>query len=172
MINKNTSKAKRRALERESNITLVSTIVIICSFFILLYIQNLLSVNFTRAQSILTVIEVLFAGIGIATAVVAIVRKQKYLFEYTVFFLVTALGYYLLKNGASGIPGLVSEKAGVITISPMAETVGKILQSKYIILSLWGVNVIYAIFTITLHTVNYSKIKKSDKKQFIVEDNQ
>ena len=167
MINKNVTNAKRAALEKESNITLISTVVVMCSFFILLYIQNLLSVDYLKAQSILTFIEILFTAIGVITAVFAIIRKQKSLFEYTVFFLVTAIGYYLLKNGAAGIPGLIDQSANTITISPFADKVGRILQGKYIIFTLWAINVAYGILTITFHTVKYTKIKKSDKKDYI-----
>jgi len=154
---------KTKALEKESNITLVSTVVAICSFFVLFYVQNLLTVDFMRAQGVLLFIEILYTVVGVAALVAGIVRKQKYFFEYTAFFLIMAVGYYLLKNGAAGIPGLVRESGNSFTISPFAMTVSRILQSKYIILGLWAVNVLYGIFTITLHTVKYTKIKNGRK---------
>ena len=136
-----------------------------CSFFVLLYVQNLLTVDFVRAQSVLLCIEILYAAVGVVALVLGIKCKQKYFFEYTAFFLIMAVGYYLLKNGAYGIPGLIKESGNVITVSPFAEKVSKILQSKYIILALWGVNVLYGILTITLHTVKYSKIKNGKSKK-------
>ncbi len=152
---------KNRALEKESNITLISTAVVICSFFVLLYVQNLITVDFIKAQGVLLFTEIAFALVGVATLVLGIICKKKYFFEYTAFFLIMALGYYFLKNGASGIPGLVKNSAdGTIIISEFAMKISKVFQSKYIILGLWAINVVYGILTITLHTVKYSKIRK------------
>lgn len=159
MTNKNISE-KTKALEKESNITLISTAVVICSFFILLYIQNLITVDFIKAQGVLLFAEAAFAVLGVVALAVGIIRKEKYFFEYTAFFLILALGYYFLKNGASGIPGLIKDADGMVTISEFAMKVSKIFQSKYIILGLWAINVVYGILTITLHTVKYSKIRK------------
>ena len=156
---------KTKALEKESNITLISTLVVMCSFFVLLYVQNLMTVDFIRAQGVLLAVESLYAIAGVAALVVGIVRKQKYFFEYAAFFLIMAVGYYFLKNGAAGIPGLIRESGNTITVSPLAEKISRIFQSKYIILALWGVNVLYGILTITLHTAKYTKIKKSKSEK-------
>ena len=48
---------KLKAMERESNITLISTAVAIVSFFLLLYAQNLTKTNTIASQKFLTIIE-------------------------------------------------------------------------------------------------------------------
>ncbi len=73
-----------------------------------------------------------------------------------------AVFYYLLPRGTSGIPGLVSEKDGMIVISSFAEKLSKIISSQNIIYALWGINVIYCIFTIIFHSARYTKIKKGN----------
>lgn len=155
---------KTKALEQESNITLISTSVAILSFFVLLYVHNAITTNFLSAQSFINVLEIALLAIGVVTAGFAIWQKKYFLFEYTAFCLVMAIGYYFLENGASGIPFLFSEKDGVFTVSALGMTLAKILRTTYIIYGLWAVNVIYCIATIVLHTVKYTKIKNAGKQ--------
>ncbi len=151
---------KLKSMEKETNITLISTAVSIISFFILLYSQNLLKTNAIRAQSFLTVIEAIYAISAVVVAVVAIVKKKNWLWEYAVFGIIMAAGFYLMHHGVSGIPFLVKESEGTITISPLAQKLSAIIQTNYMIYALWAANVLYCIFTIVLHSVKYNKIKK------------
>ncbi len=155
---------KTKALEQESNITLISTSVAILSFFVLLYVHNAITTNFLSAQSFLNVLEILLLAAAAVTAGFAIWKKKYFLFEYTAFCLVMSIGYYFLENGASGIPFLFSEKDGVFTVTPLGMSLSKILRTTYIIYGLWAVNLIYCIATIVLHTVKYTKIKNAGKQ--------
>ena len=163
---KNKINEKTRALERESNITLISTSVVIFSFILLLFVQNQVSVNVVAAQSFLLFVEIAYALLALATCVIALVKKKFFLFEYTAFFLIMALGYYIIKNGALGIIDPFYEFGDPIpaTRSSFEMFLINILQTKYVIVALWGINVLYAILTITLHTVKYTKIKNKHKK--------
>ena len=98
---------KAQALERESNITLISTTVAIVSFFLLIYVHNAIKTNYLAATEFLGVIEVLLLVAAAGCAVFAIWKKKNFLWEYVVFALVLALSYYLLENGTAGIPGMV-----------------------------------------------------------------
>lgn len=155
---------KTKALEQESNITLISTSVAILSFFVLLYVHSAITTNFIAAQTTLNFIEVFLLVGAIVTAGIAIWKKKYFLFEYTAFCLVMAIGYYFLENGASGIPFLFTEKNGTFTVSPIAMKLSAILRTNYIIYGLWAVNVLYCILTIVLHTVKYTKIKNAGKQ--------
>ncbi len=155
---------KAKALERESNITLISVMVIIVSFFLLLYIHSAFKTNYTTALGIINVITVLFVIAAVLCIVFALWKKKNFLWEYAVFALVIAVLYYLLPRGASAIPGLIQEKDGMVIISDFASKIAKILTSQYIIYALWGVNVLYCIFTIVFHSARYTKIKKGNIK--------
>lgn len=154
---------KARALERESNITLVSTSVAIVSFFLMLYIHNAVTTNFVAATGMLTVIEILFLVASVACAAVAIWKKKAFLWEYVAFCLIMAIGYYFLQHGVSGIPGMVSEGDGTFTVRPIAVKLSTIITTKNVIYGLWAVNVLYCVLTIVLHSVKYTKIKKGSK---------
>ncbi len=62
---------KAKALERESNITLISVMVIIVSFFLLLYIHSAFKTNYTMALGIINVVDVLFVLAAIVCIVYA-----------------------------------------------------------------------------------------------------
>ncbi|MBE7050438.1 MAG: hypothetical protein E7394_06650 [Ruminococcaceae bacterium] len=155
---------KAKALERESNITLISVMVIIVSFFLLLYVHNAFKVNYVASLGIINVISVLFVIAAVVCVVFAIWKKKTFLVEYAVFALILALLYYLLPRGASGIPGLYEEKDGMLVVSDFAMKMAKILTNQNITYSLWGVNVLYCIYTIIFHSVRYTKIKKGNIK--------
>lgn len=166
LANKQTNQTfnKAKALEQESNITLISTSAAILSFFVLLYVHNAITTNFIAAQTLINVLEIILLATSVVTAAIAIWKKKYFLFEYTAFCLVMAVGYYLLENGASGIPFLFSEKDGTFTVSSFAMKLANILKTNYIIYGLWAVNVLYCIATIVLHTVKYTKIKNAGKQ--------
>ncbi len=151
---------KLKSLEKETNITLVSTAVSIISFFLLLYAQNMLKTSAIRAMSFLTAIEIIYFVLAVGVGVFAVVKKQGWLWEYAIFGLVMAIGYYLMHHGVSGIPFIYRETHGTVTISPIAQKLSKIIQTNYIIYALWAINVVYCILTIVLHSVKYNKIKK------------
>lgn len=155
-----TKTEKLKSMEKETNITLISTSVSIISFFLLLYAQNLLKTNAIRAMSFLTVIEIIYAVSAIAVAVVAIAKKKSWLWEYAIFGIIMAIGYYLMHHGVSGIPFIYKESGTTVTISPLAQKLSKIIKTNYIIYALWAVNVVYCVLTIVLHSVKYNKIKK------------
>lgn len=155
---------KAQALERESNITLISTTVAIVSFFLLIYVHNAIKTNYLAATEFLGIIEVLLLVAAAGCAVFAIWKKKNFLWEYVVFALVLALSYYLLENGTAGIPGMVKETGDTFIVSPIAMKLSTILTTKYIIYFLWAVNVLYCVYTIVIHSVNYTRIKKSNKE--------
>ncbi len=152
---------KIKSMEKETNITLISTAVSIISFFLLLYAQSLLKTNAIAAMSFLTAIEIIYSVSAVAVAVTAIVKKQKWLWEYAIFGVVMAVGYYLMHHGVSGIPFIYKESGTTVTISPIAQKLSAIIKTNYIIYALWAVNVVYCILTIVLHSVKYNKIKKT-----------
>lgn len=153
---------KSKALERESNITLISVMVIIVSFFLLLYVHSAFKTNYTVALGIINAVDILFVLAAIVCGVFAVWKKKTFLWEYAVFALVLAICYYFLPRGVSGIPGLMSEKDGVLTVSAIAEKLSKVITSQNITYALWGVNVLYCIFTIVFHSARYTKIKKGN----------
>lgn len=161
---KNKISEKAMILERESNITLISASLAILSFFVLLYIQTTVTTNAAEAQFPLAITGVSYLVVAMITAMLSAFKKKAYFLEYTAFCAVMAVGYYLLKNGASGIPFVYQESAKSITISPLGMKLASILKTNYIIYALWGINVLYCILTVTLHTVKYNKIKKSTEK--------
>lgn len=153
---------KRKSMEQESNITLISTAVAIVSFFILLYAQNIVKTNYLRAQTFLTIVDIVYAASAVGITVAAIIKKEKWLWEYAIFGAVMAIGYYfLLKPGVSGLPFLYKEAEGTLSISNFAMKISAILKTTNIIYGLWAVNVIYCVLTIALHSVKYNKIKNS-----------
>ena len=151
---------KLKAMERESNITLISTAVAIVSFFLLLYAQNLTKTNTIASQKFLTIIEWVYLIAAVGTGALAIIKKKAWLCEYAAFCIVMSLGYYLMENGVAGIPFLVKESAGTFTVSPLAVKLSKIIRTDYITYALWAINVIYCVLSIALHSVKYNKIKK------------
>ena len=153
---------KAKALERESNITLISVMVIIVSFFLLVYVNSAFKTNYVAALGVINVVSVLFVIAAVVCVVFAVWKKKMFLLEYAVFALILAVLYYLLPRGASGIPGLYEEKDGMFTVSDFAMKVANILSSQNITYSLWGVNVLYCIYTIVFHSVRYTKIKKGN----------
>lgn len=153
---------KARALERESNITLISTSVAIISFFLLIYVHTSITTNFVAASQFLTVAEVLIALVSVGCGVVALWKKKSFLWEYAIFGIILVVSYYLLQNGVAGIPFLVKETADTFTVSPLAMKLSVILNSKYIIYFLWAVNVMYCVYAIVFHSLKYSKIKKGN----------
>lgn len=159
---KGNAQTKARALERESNITLISITVIILSFFLLLYIHSAFKTNYTTALGIINVVSILFLIGAVVCAAIAIWKKKTVLWEYVVFAFIMAVAYYLLPRGASGIPGLMKEADGMLIISDFGQKVAKIITSQNIIYALWGTNVLYCIFTIVFHSARYTKIKKGN----------
>ena len=153
---------KAKALERESNLTLVSTTVAIVSFFLMLYIHNIVTTNFIKAQGFLSVLELIFLILSVGCAFVALWKKHTFLWEYAGVAFVLCIGYYLLENGVSGIPGLVSEANGTFTVSNAAVFLSKIINTKTVIYALWAFNVIYCVLTIVLHSAKYTKIKRGN----------
>ncbi len=153
---------KAKALETESNLTLVSATVAIVSFFMMLYVHNAVTTNFIEAQGFLSIIQFVLLVIAVATGIVAVWKKYTFLWEYAVVALVLCTGYYLLENGVSGIPGLVSDANGTFTVSETAVLLSKIINTKTVIYALWAFNVVYCVFTIAYHSAKYTKIKKGN----------
>lgn len=160
--NKEKIYTKARALERESNITLISTSVAIVSFFLLIYVHNSITTNYVAATQFLSVTEVILLLASVVCAAVAIWKKKSFLWEYAIFGIVLTIAYYLLENGAAGIPGLVKDTGDTFTVTPLAMKLSAILTSKHIIYFLWAVNVLYCIYAIVIHSLKYSKIKKGN----------
>ena len=152
---------KIKAMEKESNITLVSTAVAIVSFFFLLYAQNLTKTNAIVAQKFLTAIEILYLASAVGVILFAVIKKKSWLWEYAIFGIVMALGYYLMHHGVSGIPFLIKESGNTISISPFAVKLSKIIRTDYITYALWAINVLYCVLSIALHSIRYNKIKKT-----------
>ena len=150
---------KARALERESNITLVSTSLSIISFILMLYIQNMVTTNFLTAKSFLNIIIFILAVGFVATILVAIWKKKFFLFEYSAFCLVFMIGYYLLPRGASAFSFLFPSQEGAFIVTPLRAKLSQILTTTNITYALWTLNVLYCILTISLHTLKYSRIK-------------
>jgi len=153
---------KVMALERESNITLVSTTVAILSFFLMLYVHNAVTTNFVQATGFLSIIQMLLLVAFLGLAVVAIWKKHTFLWEYAIVAIVLCLGYYLLENGVSGIPGLVKEAEGSFTVSKTAVLLSKIVNTQTVIYALWAFNVVYCVATIIFHSARYTRIKKGN----------
>ena len=153
---------KAKALETESNLTLVSASVAIVSFFLMLYIHNAVTTNFVGAQGFLSIIQFVLLALAVGTGFVAVWKKYTFLWEYVGVALVLCIGYYFLKNGASGIPGLVSDANGTFTVSETAVFLSKIINTKTVIYALWAFNVLYCVLTIVYHSAKYTKIKKGN----------
>ena len=83
---------KIKAMEKESNITLISTAVSIVSFFFLLYAQNLFKTNILAAFKLLTAIEIVYLATALVAAGFAIFTKRKWLWEYVIFSVIMVLG--------------------------------------------------------------------------------
>ena len=163
---------KTLALERESNITLISTAVMMCSIFLLFYVQNLMKTDYLSFMSFTPVVEWVYLIGALASGVVAVWKKKRFLFEYTAFFLIMAIGYYLLKNGAMGVTHPFSDPLadGNFTFSSFDANMIKIINGRNVTIGLWGAKLLYVILSMTLHTVKYSKIKNAahgDNKQLI-----
>ncbi len=153
---------KRKTLEQESNITLVSTAVAILSFFVLLYAQSIVRTNFLKAGTFLTVVTFAYALCTVGIGVFAAVKKVKWLWEYVIFGFVMTVGYYFLLNpGVTGLPFLYTETHSSLKISGFALKLSSILQTSHIIYGLWAVNVLYCILAIALHSVKYNRIKNN-----------
>ena len=153
---------KRKTLERESNITLVSTAVAILSFFVLLYAQSIVRTNFLKSGTFLTIVTFAYALCTVGIAVFASVKKVKWLWEYVIFGFVMTVGYYFLLNpGITGLPFLYSETESSLKVSQFALKLSSILQTSHIIYGLWAVNVLYCVLAIALHSVKYNKIKNN-----------
>lgn len=153
---------KAKALETESNLTLVSATVAIVSFFLMLYVHNAVTTNFIKAQSFLSIIQFVLLVTAVGIAFVAVWKKHTFLWEYAAVALVLCTGYYFLENGASGIPGLVSDANGTFTVSETAVLLSKIINTKTVIYALWAFNVLYCVLTIVFHSAKYTKIKKGN----------
>ncbi len=153
---------RAKALETESNLTLVSATVAIVSFFLMLYIHNAVTTNFVNTQGFLSIIQFILLGLAVATGVVAVWKKYTFLWEYVGVALVLCTGYYLLENGAGGIPGMVSDANGTFTVSQTAMFLSKIINTKTVIYALWAFNVLYCVLTIVFHSAKYTKIKKGN----------
>lgn len=151
---------KAKALETESNLTLVSTTVAIVSFFLMLYVHNAVTTNFVEAQGFLSIIQFILLVIAVAIGIVAVWKKHTFLWEYAAVALVLCIGYYFLENGTSGIPGMVSDANGTFTVSETAVFLSKIINTKTVIYALWAFNVLYCVLTIVFHSAKYTKIKK------------
>ena len=159
---KDNAMTKAAALERESNITLISITVIIFSFFLLLYVHSAFKTNYSTALDIINVVTIiLFIG-AVVCAVLAVWKKRSFLWEYVVFAILMAVAYYFLPRGASGIPGLMQETEGMIVVTDLGQKLSGIITSQNIIYALWGINVLYCIFTIVFHSARYTKIKKGN----------
>lgn len=152
---------KARALERESNITLVSTTLSIFSFILMLYIQNMVATNFLTAKSFLNIVICLLGAGLVVTLVLAIWKKKYFLFEYSAFCLVFMIGYYLLPRGASAFSFMFPSQEGAFIVTPLRAKLSQILTTTNITYALWALNVLYCILTISIHTIRYSKIKSS-----------
>lgn len=159
-MEKITKLEKNKSLEQQSNITLISTSVAIVSFFVLLYAQNLVKTNYLKSHTFLLITDIICGVLTLGIALVAYFKKKKWLWEYVIFGGVMTIGYYLLLNpGVSGLPFLYTETENTLKVSPFVMKIAHILNTNYVIYSLWAVNVIYCILTITLHTIKYNKIK-------------
>lgn len=153
---------KKRSLEQESNITLVSTAVAILSFFVLLYAQSIVKTNFLKANTFLTIVTAAYALCTVGVAAFAIIKKSKWLWEYVIFGAVMTIGYYFLLNpGVTGLPFLYTETDSSLKISEFALKISSILKTSHIIYGLWAVNVLYCVLAIALHSVKYNKIKRT-----------
>jgi len=160
-----TKTEKLKSMERESNITLVSTTVAIISFFILMYAQSIIKTNYLRAHTFLATVDIAYAVCTVGVAAYAIIKKEKWLWEYAVFGLVMSIGYYfLLFPGVSGLPFLYKETENSLVISQAVLNFSKILKTTNIIYALWAINVIYCVLAIALHSVKYNKIKNNNQK--------
>ncbi len=156
-----TKSDKIKFMERESNITLVSTTVAICSFFLLFYAQSMLT-NFLRAQSFLSIVSLAYAIAAIAVGVIAVVKNQKWLWEYVVFGLVMAIGYYFMRNpGVSGLTLIYPADEIGMQHGPGINQVAKLLAATNIKYALWAANLLYCVLAIALHSVKYNKIKNT-----------
>ncbi len=156
-----TKSEKIKFMERESNITLISTAVAITSFFVLFYAQSMLT-NFLRAQSFLAIVAIVYAIASVGVGVMAVVKKQKWLWEYVVFGLVMAVGYYFMRNpGVSGLTFIYPENEIGMQSGPMINQVAKLLSATNIKYGLWAANLLYCVLTIALHSVKYNKIKNT-----------
>ena len=151
---------KIKAMEKESNITLVSTAIAIVSFFLLLYAQNIYATNVKVGYKFITAIEIIYLALAVVSAGVAVFSKKSWFWEYAAFGIVMAIGYYLMHHGVSGIPFLVKESGNTFSVSPIAVKLSKILRTDYITYALWAVNVLYCVLSIALHSIRYNKIKK------------
>ena len=158
--------SKAVALEKESNITLVSTSVAIVSFFLMLYVHNTVTTSFMTAGRVLGVIQILLLLAAVGCAVFAVWKKKTFLWEYVAFCAVMALGYYFLANpGITAFPFLCKEVDGLLyAASPFAQKLGEAFTTQRVIYVLWALNVIYGVLAIVLHSVKYSKIKKGSNK--------
>jgi len=131
----------------------------------MLYVNNAVTINYPVAQSMASIIKYILLISAVATAVVAIWKKKYFLFEYTVFTFILAIGYYLIEYpGISGIPFVYKETADSIIITDFGMKIAKYFQTKYIVYGLWAVNVIYCVFSIVFHSIKYTRIKKTKNK--------
>ncbi|MBQ4630351.1 MAG: hypothetical protein IJB70_05150 [Clostridia bacterium] len=156
---------RSKMLEKESNITLVSVSVAIVSFLIMLYVQNAVTVRYLDVgQPLLAVLRIVLLVASVGTAAVAIWKKKFYLFEYTVFTLILALGYHILKEGPVGIPFLYRDAGDIQVPNALGKVLQPYLQNNYVLYGLWGVNVLYCVYAIVVHSIRYTKIKNTKKK--------
>lgn len=157
---------KAKLLERESNITLVSVSVAIVSFLMMLYVHNAVAVNYITAQKMCGILKYILLAAALGTVVVGIWKKKFYLFEYSVFTLILAGGYYLIEYpGISGIPFIYKEFSdGTIQITEFGAKLAPYFNTTYIVYGLWTVNVLYCVYAIVVHSVRYTKIKNHSKK--------
>ncbi|MBQ4528138.1 MAG: hypothetical protein II998_08700 [Clostridia bacterium] len=156
------AKATRaKLLERESNITLVSVSVAIVSFLMMLYVQNAVTVDYLDVgQPLLAVLRIVLLVASVGTAAVAIWKKKFYLFEYTVFTFILALGYHILKEGPVGIPFLYNDAGDNLAPNALGRVLEPYLKNNYVLYGLWGVNVLYCVYAIVVHSIRYTRIKK------------
>ena len=167
-MNNLTKTDKKKHLEQEANITLTSTSVAIISFFVLLYAQSIVKTHYLKSETFLTIVTLVYAALTVAVGAYAIVKKEKWLWEYAIFGLVMTVGYYFLLNpGVTGLPFLYKETESGLKISNSALKLANLLKTTHIIYGLWAANVLYCILAIALHSVKYNKIKniKVSKEQ-------
>lgn len=156
-----TKSEKIKFMERESNITLISACVAICSFFVLFYAQSMLT-NFLKAQKFLAVVACVYAVVAVAVAVFAVAKKKKFLWEYAIFALVMAIGYYFMRNpGVSGLTLIYPANEIGLQSGPGINQVAKLLSATNIKYGLWVANLLYCLLSIALHSVKYNKIKNT-----------
>ncbi len=161
-MNNLTKTDKKKHLEQEANITLTSTSVAIVSFFILLYAQSIVKTHYLKSGTFLTIVALVYAAATIAVGAYAMMKKEKWLWEYAIFGLVMTVGYYFLLNpGVTGLPFLYSETESGLKISSAALAISNLLKTSHIIYGLWAANVLYCILSIALHSVKYNKIKNT-----------